>query len=158
MIRFIKENLARQVKGFKLLQLLLEEEFSRLTQRDPQGVSSIEMPIQELLRQIGAERISLKSLLAGAYPETRLRDFPAALGGEEGLAAGETLQAIKQAEQQCARQAAKNQRLAAALSKQSQNLLEFLHNSVRPKNNGAYSAKGCYAKAPSRPSLLSGRL
>jgi hypothetical protein len=158
MTRFIKENLARQAKGFKLLQLLLEEEFSRLTHHDPQGVSRVEMHIQELLRQIGGERVSLKKMLADAYPETRLRDLPAVLGAEEGKAAAKVLQAIKKAEQTCARQAAKNQRLAGALAKQSQGLLEFFHNCVKPKNNEAYSAKGRYAQTQSRPSLLSGRL
>jgi hypothetical protein len=159
MIRSISENLSRQSKAFTLLLLLLEEEYSRLTERNPQGVSKLEMTLQELMRQLAAERLSLKRLLQETFPGgTRLRDLPGLLGDNGGDETRESLEAIDALEQRCSQQAAKNQQLAMGLLDQSRGMLEFLHKKVQPQNTSAYSAKGRYAKAGSKPALLSGRL
>ena len=159
MIRYITENLARQSKAFQLLKLLLEEEYSRLMERKPQSVSRIEMPIQELMRQLAGERITLKRLMNEAAPEgVRLRDLPGLLGGEAGEDATVWLAEIDELEQECSRQAGKNQHLAMGLLDQSRGMLEFLHKKVQPKSENTYSARGRFSKSSAGPKLLSGRL
>jgi len=68
MIQLIEENLVRQNKALMLLFILLEEEFSRLMQSNPQSVSQIELSIQELMRQIAVERASLRRKVQQVSP------------------------------------------------------------------------------------------
>ena len=46
MIRLIEENLVRQNKAMMLLYVLLEEEFSRLNQGNPQGFPGWSCPFR----------------------------------------------------------------------------------------------------------------
>ena len=45
-----------------------------------------------------------------------------------------------------------------ALFDQSKNLLDYMHNQIKPKNTDAYAASGRFAKAPNSARLLTGRL
>lgn len=160
MIRLIEENLVRQNKGMLLLKTLLEEEFSRLMNRDPRGASRIELSIQELLRQLSHERLSLKRLVAGVNPEaSRVRDLFDSMEEELRKIMQELLALLDETEQACAVQASKNHELAEALREQSQSLLDFMHREIQPKNEGAYSAKGRFApKDSGHANILRGRL
>ncbi|WP_147821891.1 flagellar export chaperone FlgN [Salidesulfovibrio onnuriiensis] len=160
MIRVVEENLVRQNKGMILLKLLLEEEFARLMNRDPQGVSQIELSIQELLRQLSVERRSVKRLLERIDPTvSRVRDLRPSLDEEEAKVMDELLEMLDKSEQQCAVQASKNHELAMALQEQSKSLLDFMHREIQPKNNNAYSAKGRFAvNSNGQANILRGRL
>ncbi len=161
MIRIVEENLVRQNKGMILLKVLLEEEFARLMNRDPRGVSQIELSIQELLRQLSVERLSLRNLVKRVDPAVeRIRELRNSMDEEAFNVLDELLEMLDKTEQQCAVQASKNHELAKALQDQSKSLLDFMHKEIQPKNNDAYSAKGRFAKAASnsQPHILRGRL
>jgi len=159
MFQLIEENLVRQNKAMMLLFLLLEEEFSRLMKSNPQSVSQIELSIQELMRQIGAERMALRRLVGeAAQGAVRVRDLflvmdDAVRENFEGM-----LAMMDETEQKCGVQAAKNNEMAMALFDQSKVLLNFMHDEIKPKNTAAYAATGRYAQAASSARLLTGRL
>lgn len=160
MLRLIEENLVRQNKGMILLKALLEEEFSRLMNRDPKGVSQIELSIQELLRQLSVERVSLRGLIGRVDPAAqRVRDLREDMDEVVGDVFDELLSILDKTEQECAVQASKNHELAMALQDQSKSLLDFMHREIQPKNNNAYSAKGRFAnKRTGQANILRGRL
>ncbi|WP_319583890.1 flagellar export chaperone FlgN [uncultured Pseudodesulfovibrio sp.] len=159
MIRLIEENLVRQNKAMLLMFLLLEEEFSRLTQLKPQSVSRVELSIQELMRQIAAERLSLRRLVARVVPTAqRVRDILSELDEDRAEAVSQLLQRLDDAEQKCGVQASKNQQMAMALFDQSKGLLDFMHNQIKPKSTTTYGRTARYAKGVNDARLLSGRL
>lgn len=159
MFRLIEENLVRQNKAMMLLFILLEEEFARLMKSRPQAVSQIELSIQELMRQVAAERMSLRRQVGAIAPgAVRVRDLFLMMDDEvqknfEGL-----LMMLDDTEQKCGIQAAKNNEMAMALFDQSKGLLNFMHNQIKPKNTSTYAASGRYAQAASSARLLTGRL
>ncbi len=159
MFRLIEENLVRQNKAMMLLSILLEEEYSRLMNTKPQSVSQIELSIQELMRQIAAERGSLRRLVAvEAEGALRVRDLFLLMEDEKRTQFEELLQMLDDTEQECGKKAAKNNQMAMALFDQSKSLLDFMHNQIKPKNTTAYAASGRYAQASSSARLLTGRL
>ncbi|MCJ2163184.1 MULTISPECIES: flagellar protein FlgN [unclassified Pseudodesulfovibrio] len=159
MIRLIEENLVRQNKAMMLMSYLLEEEFSRLTNLKPQSVSQIELSIQELMRQIAAERISLRNLVAKVDPVAkRVKELLPGLGDAEGESLQALLKMLDDTEQKCGVQAAKNQQMAMALFDQSKGLLNFMHDQIKPKSTTAYGRSGRFAKGANSARLLSGRL
>jgi uncharacterized membrane protein YccC len=159
MIRLIEENLVRQNKAMLLMYLLLEEEFSRLTNLKPQSVSQVELSIQELMRQVAAERLSLRRLVARTEPSAeRVRDILPGLDKEEAENIKELLARLDETEQKCGVQAAKNQQLAMALFDQSKGLLDFMHNQIKPKSTTTYGRTARFAKGINDARLLSGRL
>jgi ABC-type transporter Mla subunit MlaD len=136
------ENVGRQEKGLGVLLGLLEEEFSLLTGRDPKAVTGCEFSIQELLRQLAAERVALRRQIKAAEPGARsLADLLETLGAAGAPLAG-TLERVDTLEQRCAVQAEKNAHLALALAEQSRNMLDFLHRQIQPKGNATYSQRG----------------
>lgn len=159
MFQRIEENLVRQNKAMILLQVLFEEEFSRLRGGDALSVSRLELSIQELIRQMAAERASLRKMVGrtknGARRVSELYDL---MTPEQVAAFVDLVKVLDSTEQRCAAQAAKNHELALAFHDQSKALLEFMHEEIRPKNTGGYSAKGRFAKVAEQPSLLRGRL
>lgn len=159
MIRLIEENLVRQNKAMLLMYFLLEEEFSRLTRLKPQSVAQVELSIQELMRQVAAERMSLRRLVAQVEPSAkRVRELQPMLSGEEAASLDELLARLDETEQRCAVQAAKNQQMAMALFDQSKGLLSFMHNQIKPKSTTAYGRTGRFAQGINDARLLSGRL
>jgi hypothetical protein len=159
MIRLIEENLVRQNKAMLLMYFLLEEEFSRLTQLKPQSVSQVELSIQELMREVAAERASLRRMVARVEPSARrVREILPGLGEEEAGAVVELLERLDETEQKCGVQASKNQQMAMALFDQSKGLLNFMHNQIKPKSTTAYARTGRFAKGVNDARLLSGRL
>ncbi|XXJ19278.1 flagellar protein FlgN [Desulfovibrio caledoniensis] len=159
MIRLIEENLVRQNKAMLLMFFLLEEEFSRLTNLKPQSVSQVELSIQELMRQVAAERLSLRRMVARTEPSAqRVRDILPGLDKEEAENIRELLARLDETEQKCGIQAAKNQQLAMALFDQSKGLLDFMHNQIKPKSTTTYGRTARFAKGINDARLLSGRL
>jgi hypothetical protein len=159
MIRLIEENLVRQNKAMLLMYFLLEEEFSRLTNLKPQSVSQVELSIQELMRQVAAERLSLRRMVARTEPSAqRVRDILPGLDKEEAENIRELLARLDETEQKCGIQAAKNQQLAMALFDQSKGLLDFMHNQIKPKSTTTYGRTARFAKGINDARLLSGRL
>lgn len=138
---------------------LLVEEFSHLLDGKPEKVSALEMSLQELMRQIAAERLELKDAL-GAKPgvDVRLSNCLEDFSPEEGKAIMNIAQKVDDVEQTCARQAEKNRTLALALYDQSSAMISYLHEQVKPKNTVAYGANGRFASAPKGAPLVSGRL
>ena len=159
MIRLIEENLVRQNKAMLLMFLLLEEEFSRLTQLKPQSVSRVELSIQELMRQVAVERASLRRMISKVEPSAqRVRDILPGLDKEQADSISQLLERLDQAEQNCGVQASKNQQMAMALFDQSKGLLDFMHNQIKPKSTTTYGRTARYAKGINDARLLSGRL
>lgn len=159
MYRLIEENLVRQNKAMMLLFILLEEEFTRLMNSNPQSVSQIELSIQELMRQIAVERASLRRKV-GAVVEgaVRVRDLFLIMDDATRENFETMLAMLDETEQKCAVQAAKNNEMAMALFDQSKGLLTFMHEQIKPKNNNAYGVSGRYAQAASSARLLTGRV
>lgn len=159
MLRLIEENLVRQNKAMMLMFFLLEEEFARLTKLSPQSVSRIELSIQELMRQVAAERASLRNMVRRVEPSAkRVFELFPSLKPDVVETFQELLGRLDDTEQKCAVQASKNGEMARALFEQSKGLLDFMHNQIKPKNTSAYARSGRFAQAPSSARLLSGRL
>ncbi|MBI9112201.1 flagellar export chaperone FlgN [Maridesulfovibrio ferrireducens] len=159
MIRLIQENINRQSKAVLLLFMLLKEEFSLLMNKDPHGVTRVEMVIQELMRQIASERMSLRGLVQKVDPAAkRMKEILPALADEQREKIENLLAMMDTREQECAVQATKNQQLAQALLDQSSSMLDFLHREITPKNHNVYSARGRYQNVAPPATLINGRL
>ena len=147
-------NLVRQRKATELLYSLLEEEFALLRENKTEEVVALEFSIHELLRQIAAERVEIK----GIMQDTKLTEYADMLEPEQGEALRAVVTAVDNAEQASARQASYNTRLSLALLDQSQELLDFLQEQVKPKKEFVYGAKGMYRSHRPDAALFSGRL
>jgi len=141
--------LSRQVRALELLSSLLEEEFAALMGRKPQEVSVLELAVQDLMRQLVAERFQLRRFISVAYPGLeRMRDVMAKLPAETAAKISADLADMDKSEQLCAMQADKNRQLALGLFDQSMQLLTHLHNAIQPKRGDVYGKRGRYAKPP----------
>ncbi|MBU1042713.1 MAG: flagellar export chaperone FlgN [Proteobacteria bacterium] len=160
MLQLIQANLSRQIRALELLSSLLEEEFAALMDRRPQDVSVLELSLQDLMRQLVAERYQLRRFISVDYPGLeRLRDIMAKLPVEMAAKLSADLAEMDKAEQLCAMQADKNRQLALGLFDQSMQLLTHLHSAIQPKRGDAYGKRGRYTKPPqANASFFSGRL
>ncbi len=157
----IQENISRQLKALSLLQSLLEEEFSKLSQQDVASITPIELSIQELMRQIVAERKSLKLLIQQINPNaTRLHEILPNIEEEARTALDALLQKIKISEGLCNAQAEKNRNIVLALHEQSSKLVAFMQKILTPSHEKfGYSAKGQFvSNSSSPPTLMRGKL
>lgn len=150
----IHGNLVRQAKGLEVLDLLLEEEFAHLCERDADAVSAVEFSIHELMRQLACERVDLKA----AMQRTRLSEYADMLPDEQAGEVRALMARIDAQEQHCARQASLNAELALALLDQSQGLLDFLHRRLVPPRQEIYDRKGGMTTARSEAAIIRGRL
>lgn len=147
-------NLVRQQKATELLYSLLEEEFALLRENNTEAVVALEFSIHELLRQIASERVDIK----GIMQDTKLLEYADMLEPEQGDTIKALVKAVDDAEQASARQASYNTRLSLALLDQSQELLDFLQDQVKPKKEFVYGAKGVFRSHRPDAALFSGRL
>ena len=157
MKRRIVENIARQLQALKVLKALQLEEFAHLSEFRPQSVSAVEFSIQELVRQIHAERVDAKRMIPqirpGAARIAELReDFGENWPAVEGL-----LAQVDALEQFCAKQAEKSYRLALALFDQSGGYIDFFKQKLVPEK-GTYGPRGLMGKAKPRPAVVRGAL
>ena len=159
MIKLIKANLDRQSKAVLLLSMLLQEEFSLLMKKATQGVTSVELVIQELMRLISAERMSLRLFVQKFDPSAqRLGQVLPAIEDGQRKEIEKLLARIDEHEQKCGVQASKNHQMAQALLEQSSSMLDFLHKEITPKEQNVYSARGRYFNPKPQASLINGRL
>jgi flagellar biosynthesis/type III secretory pathway chaperone len=149
----IHGNLNRQFKALELLYSLLEEELDLLCRRDTDAVSSLEFSIHELLRQLAAERETLKKNLPGAS----LPEYAGLLPDEEGREIRRLYHLIDSLEQHCSRQATQNAELSLALLDQSQLLLNFLYDHMARQPDQLYSPAGRIRQDRPAAAIYSGR-
>lgn len=160
MLHLIQANLSRQLRALELLSTLLEEEFAALMERQPLEVSSLELSVQELMRQLVTERLQLRRFIGTGYPGLeRLRDVLAQLPAEAAAALSADLATLDRTEQLCAMQADKNRQLVLGLYDQSMQLLTSLHKAIQPNRTDVYGKRGRFAKpTQGQASFFSGRL
>ena len=115
---------------------------------------ALEFSIHELLRQIAAERLSIKEVMQN----TRVAEYADMLEPEQSAEIKALLKAIDDAEQASARQASHNTRLSLALLDQSQELLDYLQEQVKPKDEVVYGSKGVFRSHRPNAAIFSGRL
>jgi hypothetical protein len=157
MVTGILANLSRQKLAMDLLAVLLEEEFSLLASRDTAGVTSLEFSLQELLRQMAAERFGLRRLYAAMDPKAkRLADLldrfdPEARRRVEGL-----LATIDKTERRCSDQATRNYRMALGLYDVTKSCLDHLQSHLIPRK-AVYGSRGRLGAAMPAPGRVDGR-
>ena len=157
MEQLVVQSIARQAKGAQLLAMLLEEEHRLLRAGTPQAVAGVELMVQELVRQLAAERALVRRLLGGLGVE-RVGDLMAQM--EEGPRAKcqEWLQALEEGEQKSARQSMINMDLAEALLAQTRGLLARIQRDVLPRESHVYTARGMWQRRAPDAALVHGRL
>ena len=163
MYTILHASLTRQSKGLSLLCELLEEEYKALLDRDTDAVVALEFSLQELIRQLVAEKATVITALGGL----RVAEYAAALppadagaaGAPDGQALLALLQALDKAEQDVARQATRNSQLSLALLDQSSRTLQTLTSQAMPPKTETYGRRGGMRARPHpEATLISGRL
>ncbi|MFV0347203.1 MAG: flagellar protein FlgN [Halodesulfovibrio sp.] len=154
MFEYTHGNLVRQFKGMQVLELLIEEEFAQLRNNKPQEITATEFAIHELMRQLAVERLELRKMLGGK----RLSEVMPLLSEDQQTVLNALLGELDALEQRCARQASVNAKLALALHDQSQTLLDYIQEQIKPKNQNTYGKKGRYAQTRPEATLIQGRL
>ncbi len=159
-MRRIAENLIRQKKGLQLLGNLLQQEFSQLKSREQEDLAGMELSIQELIRQLAAEKVQLQDLLQGRKPPRQnLRQLAESLPGKQAGFVQISSRQIQAWEKRCREQARINADLSLALLEQDRELLNFLQQEIRQDRPEVYSPKGSWSKPTARePSVLKGSL
>jgi len=158
MIERILSNLRRQLGAVTLLEQLLAEEFSHLSERSPGEVASVEFSIQELLRQLAGERRELHGLYAAMDPSARrLSDVIGGFDPASREQAQSLYTAIDRTEQRGAKQASRNYAMALGLYDLTKSSLDNLQRMLIPKK-AVYGSRGRIASAAPAPGLVSGRL
>ncbi|MFZ5425392.1 MAG: flagellar export chaperone FlgN [Thermodesulfobacteriota bacterium] len=153
----ILENLSRQYQALKVLNFLQQEEFAHLKEFRPQSVGAVEFSIQELMRQIMAERQDARRMMHAINPSAnRLADLAETFGGE-WESARMLLEKIDRLEQECAKQAEKSYSLALALFDQSSGYVDFFKKQLTPTRE-SYGPRGVFAKTKPAPAMLRGAL
>lgn len=155
MFTIICGNLSRQIKALDLLKSLLEEEFALLKLNKIDQITTIELSIHELLRQLANERDSTVRLLGGG----KVLDFAQMRPLEEREELERLFAELAKAEKVTTRQSKLNAKVSLALLRQGEGLLKELTTAVAPRSLAKYSSKGVYSK-DDRPDamLISGRL
>lgn len=153
------ENLHRQKQALVVLEQLQDEEFDHLSKGDPQSVAQVEFSIQELLRQLAAEREELKNQMKALNPSLpAMRDLLTLVEESQRPRTESLLRDIDHQEQVCARKAAQNMATAMALLDQNRAMLEFLSAEIKPKNGHTYSRRGTWRHPDGAGTLLQGRM
>lgn len=127
-------NLNRQKLTLELLAKLQAEEFSHLMELDPTAVTSVDFSIQELLRQLIAEREDLRAMIRSASPEaSKLAQILDSMDDVSRKTVNILLCDIDRLEQSRSIQAEKNSRLAVALFEQTKGYVSFIQGKIAPK-------------------------
>ncbi len=155
MYQRIHDHLFRQAQALRLLCTLENEEYDLLAARDVSAIASLEFSLQELIRQIAAEKSAVIHLLQGG----KVLDYAALLPAEQGGSLRSLHAAIDRHEQQASRAASRNARLSLALLDQNQRVLQELSSKAIPRQATTYGRRGvmCYQKKP-EASIISGSL
>ncbi len=152
----IQERLRRQEGALEFLNELLQEEFSLLQEGKPDEVASVELSIQELLRQLAAEKEDLRVFLQTYVPESEgVRSVLQCLPDEEAKKVFALVGNVEIKEQECAGQASMNAELVYALQEQSVQLLNYFRAAVMPREENVYSANAKMYSQTTSPAILS---
>ncbi|PIE68995.1 MAG: flagellar biosynthesis protein FlgN [Deltaproteobacteria bacterium] len=155
----IIQSLERQARGLLLLGTLLDKELEFLQEDAPQSVAGLEFSIQELVRQMMAEKTWAAECMQQLSPGAReLQDVGHLFSKEEQQHIQSLKKAIDAGQQQCARKAAMNADIAQALRDQSNGLLAFFRKQIMPRKQYTYSSHGRWEVHNQRATLISGRL
>lgn len=151
----VHTSLIRQSKALTLLCELMEEEYQTLLGHNTDAVVALEFSIQELIRQLAAEKATVMKALAGV----RVKEYVATLPQAQGGALLDMLTVIDRAEQEAARQATRNSQLSLALLDQSSRTLMALTSQAMPPKAETYGRRGgMRPHAHPEAALISGRL
>ena len=153
-------SLHRQAKALELLCQLLEEEYGILLSRRADDVAGLEFSIQELIRQLAVEKVTVITAMNGVRVTDYAAELCAAPGREaEGVALHDLVRAVDKAAQRASRQASRNSQLALALLDQSSRSLQALTRQALPVPADTYGRKGgMRARAHPQAAFISGRL
>ncbi len=154
MYQRIYEALQRQRQAMHLLVDLLEEEYAYLRKHETHEVVSLEMSIQELIRQLAVEKIGVQKMLDGG----KLKVYVTLLSEEQGANIMSVFKDIDAHEQKASRMASRNAQLSLALLDQSQRVMQRLHSQLTPKHGMTYGRRGYMGKQRPQAALISGRL
>lgn len=158
-MKLIAAGLDRQNKALSLLSRLLDEEFFLLRSSRPREIAGLQFSIQELLRQLTAEREGTRTRLLSIHPEAEtVRDLLPSLSDKLRHLFETLLDRIDTNEKTCGSKATRNSDVALALAEQSRSLLAFFHSQVAPRNRGVYASSGRWKEECGGPSLFHGRL
>ncbi len=157
MERLVVESIARQAKGAQLLAMLLEEEHRLLRAGNPQAIAGVELMVQELVRQLAAERALTRRLL-GSLGVERVAELLPCLEESSRQACQQWMAVLEASEQHSARQSMINMDLAEALLQQTRGLLARIHQDVLPRQSHVYTARGVWQRQASEATLVRGRL
>ena len=148
-------SLHRQAKALELLCQLLEEEYGILLSRRADDVAGLEFSIQELIRQLAVEKVTVITAMNGVRVTDYAAELCAAPGREaEGVALHDLVRAVDKAEQRASRQASRNSQLD-----QSSRSLQALTRQALPVPADPYGRKGgMRARAHPQAAFISGRL
>lgn len=154
MYQRIHDHLYRQLQAMRLLCSLIEEEYDILLARDVNAVAPLEFSIQELIRQIAAEKMSVINLLQ----KGKVSDYAALLPPEQAGPLRRIYTDIDRHEQEASRGASRNAKLALALLDQNQNILQTLQSKAMPRQAVTYNRRGAmrYREKP-EPSIIVGK-
>lgn len=142
-------SLHRQAKALELLCQLLEEEYGILLSRRADDVAGLEFSIQELIRQLAVEKVTVITAMNGVRVTDYAAELCAAPGREaEGAALHDLVRAVDKAEQRASRQLTQQQ-LALALLDQSSRSLQALTVRLCPYRRIPTAVKAACGPGPS---------
>ena len=153
MFQLIYESLSRQAKGLDLLGALLAQEYRIICERKMEMVAAAEFSIQELIRQLVAEKEFVMGLLKGR----RLREYAAECGEEDAQKLLDLAATVEKNEQKASRQAGRNSQLSLGLLDQNEKTLKALFKEAVPEKTMVYGRRGAMRSMSSQGALLSGR-
>lgn len=157
MERLVVDSIARQAKGAQLLAMLLEEEHRLLRSGNPQAVAGVELMVQELVRQLAAERSLTRRLLAALGVE-RVAELLPRLEESSRQDCQRWMAALEAGEQHSARQSMINMDLAEALLQQTRGLLARIQQDLLPRQAHVYTARGVWQRQTPEAAMVRGRL
>lgn len=157
MEQLVVQSIARQAKGAQLLTMLLEEEHRLLRAGTPQAVAGVELMVQELVRQLAAERALVRWLL-DRLGVGRVSELMVQMEDTSRQHCQKWLQALEDGEQKSARQSMINMDLAEALLEQTRGLLARIQRDVLPRESHVYTARGVWQRRVPDAALVHGRL
>ena len=155
----IVNSLKRQLKALGVLHSLQKQEYKILLKNNKKELSKNQFAIQKLLNQLQKEKQELLDVLEKEFRVKKLSQLPELISSEEQKKElKQLIEKIRIKENQCMKQATKNADLAIAYLKQTQDLVNFLYERIRPKAKDVYSKYGTLNTKTTGPCIVSGRL
>ncbi|GAB6162631.1 hypothetical protein JCM12298_17900 [Desulfothermus naphthae] len=155
----IVNSLKRQLKALGVLHSLQKQEYKILLKNNKKELSKNQFAIQRLLYQLQKEKQELLDVLEKKFRVTKLSQLPELINSEEQKdELKQLIEKIRIKENQCMEQATKNADLAIAYLEQTQDLVNFLYDQIRPKAKDVYSKYGTLDTKTTGPCIVSGRL